>query len=328
MPKDIVISTRALLVLLAAILVLWFLVQIGSILLLLFVSLVLTLGLNPLVNQLEKKGLSRSLAVLLTYVVFVLGFLGLFTLALAPMFNQTQRLIENLPTFTTAINLPGAEVVRQQFVDSLAQGISAASTNVFKVSLGVFSNALAIVTVLVLTFYFLVDFPQLKNKFVRLFGEQDRSKIEEGLLEIEEKIGGWLRGQALLMLIIGLASFVGLTLIGVDYALSLALIAGFLEIVPIMGPIVSVIPALIVAASISPLATLLVVLLYIVIQQLENHIVVPKVMEKAVGLSPLLTLLVILIGGKLLGVIGALLAVPATLMGYITIKKLLALDWD
>lgn len=328
MPKDMVISTRALLILLTAILALWFLVQIGSILLLLFVSLVLTLGLNPLVDQLGKKGLSRSLAVLLTYVVFVLGFSAIFALAIAPMVSQTQRFLETLPAFTSSVNIPGLESLQMQVVDSIAKGISTASANVLKVSVGVFSNALAAVTILVMTFYFLVDFPQIRRRFVSLFGRRDQDNIKKAVLEAEEKIGSWLRGQVILMFSIGLASFVGLSLIGVDYALSLALIAGFLEIVPMVGPIVSVIPALIVAASISPLTTLLVALLYLFIQQLENNILVPKVMEKAVGFSPLLTLIAILIGGKLLGVMGALLAVPVTLLFFIIAQTLLALDFD
>lgn len=328
MPKDMVISTRALLILLTAILALWFLVQIGSILLLLFVSLVLTLGLNPLVDQLGKKGLSRSLAVLLTYVVFVLGFSAIFALAIAPMISQTQRFLETLPAFTSSVNIPGLESLQMQVVDSIAKGISTASANVLKVSVGVFSNALAAVTILVMTFYFLVDFPQIRKRFVSLFGRRDQDNIKKAVLEAEEKIGSWLRGQVILMFSIGLASFVGLSLIGVDYALSLALIAGFLEIVPMVGPIVSVIPALIVAASISPLTTLLVALLYLFIQQLENNILVPKVMEKAVGFSPLLTLIAILIGGKLLGVMGALLAVPVTLLFFIIAQTLLALDFD
>lgn len=328
MPKDIVLSTRALLILLTTVLALWFLVQIGSILLLLFVSLVLTLGLTSLVDQLCEKGLSRSLAVLLTYVVFVLGFSTVFALAIAPMISQTQRFLETLPAFTSAVNIPGLESLQVQVVDSVAKGISTASANILKVSVGVFSNALAAVTILVMTFYFLVDFPEIRKRFVSLFARRDQDNIKKAAAEAEEKIGGWLRGQVVLMFSVGLASFVGLSLIGVDYALSLALIAGFLEIVPMVGPLVSVIPALIVAASISPLTTLLVAVLYLFIQQLENNILVPKVMEKAVGFSPLLTLIAILVGGKLMGVLGALLAIPVTLLFFIITKTLLALDFD
>lgn len=328
MSKNIEISTKTVMVLFVTALTLWFLVQIGSIVLTLFVAFILALGLAPLVGGLCQRGLSRPLAVLVTYLVFLFVILGLFTVALTPMVNQTQKLIERLPEFATAITIPGMEDLQKQFVDSLAKEISSASGNVLRVTLGFFSNALMLVTVLVLTFYFLVDLPQLKRRFVKLFAAGDRPKVEKSIAEIEEKIGGWLRGQIFLMFVVGLASFVGLTLIGVDYALSLALIAGLLEIVPIVGPLISVVPALIVAAATSPLMALLVAILYLVIQQAENNLLVPKVMEKAVGFSPLVTLVAILVGAKILGLLGALLAVPITLMGYIIAKSILTLDLD
>jgi predicted PurR-regulated permease PerM len=328
MSKNIEVSSKTLFGFLAVVLTLWFLVQIGSIVLTLFVALILALGLSPLVDALCQKGLSRPLSVLVTYLVFILLLLGLFTVALTPMVNQTQKLIERLPFYATTIAIPGMEELQRQFVDSLAKEISSASGNVLRVTLGFFSNALVVVTILVLTFYFLIDLPQLKQRFIRLFSRGVRSKVEETINELEAKLGGWLRGQVFLMFVVGLAAFVGLSLIGVEYALSLALIAGLLEIVPIVGPLISVVPALIVAAAVSPLTVLLVALLYLLIQQAENNLLVPKVMEKAVGFSPLVTLIAILIGGKLLGVLGALLAVPATLLFYTISKSVLTLDFD
>ncbi len=131
---------------------------------------------------------------------------------------------------------------------------------------------------------------------------------------IELKLGGWLRGQIILMLIIGISTYIGLTLLGVEYALALAVIAGILEIVPIIGPILSAIPALIVAFTVSPIAGFGVIGLYILIQQLENHLVVPKVMQKAVGFNPLVTIIVLMIGGNLLGLMGAILAIPIAIV--------------
>lgn len=328
MEKNIEISSKTLFGFLAVVLALWFLVQIGSIVLTLFVALILALGLSPLVDKLCQKGLSRPLSVLVTYIVFILLLLGLFTVALTPMVNQTQKLIEKLPFYATTIAIPGMEELQRQFVDSLAKEVSSASGSVLRVTLGFFSNALVVVTILVLTFYFLIDLPQLKQRFIRLFSRGARSKVEETINEVEAKLGGWLRGQVFLMFVVGLAAFVGLSLIGVEYALSLALIAGLLEIVPIVGPLISVVPALIVAAAVSPLTVVLVALLYLLIQQAENNLLVPKVMEKAVGFSPLATLIAILIGGKLLGVLGALLAVPTTLLFYTVCKSVLTLDFD
>ncbi|HHH14267.1 MAG TPA: AI-2E family transporter, partial [candidate division WWE3 bacterium] len=115
---------------------------------------------------------------------------------------------------------------------------------------------------------------------------------------------------------------IGLVALGVNYALSLALIAGILEIVPIIGPIIATIPALIVGFAVSPIKGLGVLGLYILIQQLENNLIVPKVMQKAVGFNPLITMTAILIGGSLFGVLGALLSIPVTIIIVILFKHL------
>jgi predicted PurR-regulated permease PerM len=171
-----------------------------------------------------------------------------------------------------------------------------------------------------------LDYPNIKKMFLGLYNKGSEKRVAALIGEIEEKIGGWLRGQVFLMFIVGLASFVGLTLLQIDYALSLAVIAGFLEIVPLIGPIVSFIPAAIVASAKSPLAVLLVAVLYILIQQLESNLVIPKVMQKVVGFAPIVTLIAIMIGGKLFGVLGALLSLPTTLMGYLVIRSLLEVE--
>lgn len=323
MDKKIVISTRTILIVLTAILVLWLLVQIGNILLAIFVSLILTLGLNSLVDWVTKQKLSRALSVTLTYIFFLGLVVGIFVLALPPMVGQLQKLVERLPAYVSSISLPGLELVGEQFLNTLVAEISKGTGDVLKMTLTVFSNAFSVVTVLVLTFYFLLDYPNLKTRFLGLYTKESKDRVGRLANEIEEKIGGWLRGQVFLMLVVGLASFVGLSLLRIDYALSLAVIAGFLEIVPMIGPIVSFVPAAIVASAKSPLSVALVALLYILIQQLESNFVVPKVMQKVVGFSPIVTLIAIMIGGKLFGILGVLLSIPTTLMGYLIIRSLL-----
>ena len=132
--------------------------------------------------------------------------------------------------------------------------------------------------------------------------------------DIEERLGAWVRGQLLLALIIGLASYLGLFILGISYVLPLALIAGILEMVPIIGPIISAIPAIIVALTVSPGLALAVAALYIIIQQLENNLIVPTVMHKVLGMPPLAILLALMVGGRLGGVVGIILAVPVLLV--------------
>jgi predicted PurR-regulated permease PerM len=307
-------------------LVLWLMVQISNILLAIFVSLILTLGLNPLVDWLTQQKLSRTIAVTLTYIFFLGLVVGLFALALPPMASQVQNLVQRLPLYVASISVPGLEAFSEQFLQTLVSEVSKGTGDVLKVTLNFFSNAFSVVTVLVLTFYFLLDYPNIKKMFLGLYNKGSEKRVAALIGEIEEKIGGWLRGQVFLMFIVGLASFVGLTLLQIDYALSLAVIAGFLEIVPLIGPIVSFIPAAIVASAKSPLAVLLVAVLYILIQQLESNLVIPKVMQKVVGFAPIVTLIAIMIGGKLFGVLGALLSLPTTLMGYLVIRSLLEVE--
>ena len=127
----------------------------------------------------------------------------------------------------------------------------------------------------------------------------------------------WLRGQLILVLIIGALSFIGLTILQVKYALVLAMIAGISELIPYVGPIIGAIPAVFLASSQSLFKAGLVIILYVVIQQLENQIIVPKVMQRSVGLSPLVIIIVMLIGARLAGVVGLLLAVPTATIATI-----------
>ena len=198
-----------------------------------------------------------------------------------------------------------------------------ASGNVIRVTVGAFSGILAVFSLMVFTAYLLLDLDNLREAFLFFLPAKPRKEIAEVLKEIEYKLGGWLRGQFILMCIVGGATYVGLLLLGIKYAAPLALIAGLLEVAPMLGPIISAVPGIIVGFSISPVTGLGVLALYLAIQQLENNIIVPKVMQKTVGFSPLITLLALLIGGKLFGVVGALLSVPLTLIIVIITKHVL-----
>ena len=158
--------------------------------------------------------------------------------------------------------------------------------------------------------------------FVNIFLTDEKDKIKSLLVRIENKLGAWLRGQLVLMLIIGVATYLGLILLGVDYALALAVIAGLLEIVPILGPIISAVPALIMGFVISPVTGFAVIGLYLLIQQLESNLIVPKVMQKAVGFNPLVTIIALMVGGQLMGIVGAILAVPIVIVAVEVVKFL------
>jgi len=320
----ILISTKTIFVVAAVALMLWLLVQIKEIALLIFVSLMLSLALSPFVEFLEKRKIPRGLAVLIIYIIIVSIVALIGAVALPPIISQTTRFIKSFPQIISSLgSTPILNKVTTDLNNFLAEQLMGASGNVIRVTVGAFSGILAVFSLMVFTAYLLLDLDNLREAFLFFLPAKPRKEIAEVLKEIEYKLGGWLRGQFILMCIVGGATYVGLLLLGIKYAAPLALIAGLLEVVPMLGPIISAVPGIIVGFSISPVTGLGVLALYLAIQQLENNIIVPKVMQKTVGFSPLITLLALLIGGKLFGVVGALLSVPLTLIIVIITKHVL-----
>lgn len=162
----------------------------------------------------------------------------------------------------------------------------------------------------------------LESRIASLFvGREER--VRKLITNIQEKLGSWFRGQLFLSAVIGGLSFIGLTILDIPYAIPLALMAGIMEVVPVIGPIISSFPAILVALTISPILGLIVGVMYFVIQQLENHLIVPQVMKKAVGLNPLVVILTIAVGSRLLGFAGALLAVPIAVVIQILVTEII-----
>jgi predicted PurR-regulated permease PerM len=171
------------------------------------------------------------------------------------------------------------------------------------------------------SYYLLLEHDKIQEKLTLFFPKNSRKMIHNMFQKVEVKLGAWLRGQLLLMLIVGLISLVGLNLLQINFSVSLAIIAGILEIIPIVGPIIATIPAVLVGVTQSGWHAVAVIILYIFIQQLEQSLFVPRVMKSAVGLDPLVVILAIMIGGRLGGTLGALLAIPVTVVLLILWKE-------
>jgi predicted PurR-regulated permease PerM len=189
--------------------------------------------------------------------------------------------------------------------------------------LGVIGGVFGLITVLVLAFYLLVDSTSLVLVFVRLFPREKRARVEDACRRVTHKISAWLGGQLLLGAVIGSTAALGLFLLGVPFFWVLALIAGIGEMIPIVGPILSAVPAIAVALSVRPTLALGVLLFFIGQQQLENHLLVPKIMQRQVGISPVFIIIALLIGGSLLGVMGAILAVPTAAILQVLLEETL-----
>lgn len=315
MPKRIEISHRTIIFTVIFLLALWLLYFLKGILILLFLALILMAALNPLVDRLERWRLPRALAIALIYVL-IFSVIGLAVWGvIPPLVNQTQNLASRFPSYLESLRWLGVnkEVIYNQ-LNQLTEQLGVISNGIIRTFVGFFQNLINIVVLLVISFYLLLERKNLSRYLLRFFGDQAETTGIRVMDEIEKKLGGWIRAEMVLMIIIGLLTFIGLTLLGIDYALPLAIFAGFLEIIPTIGPFISAIPAVLLALLISPLMALAVAALYFLIQQIENNFIVPQLMAKECGLNPLITIIALIAGFKLGGVVGAILAVPVILL--------------
>jgi len=203
-------------------------------------------------------------------------------------------------------------------IAALQQALSTATEGVFTALSSAFGGVIFLIAVLVLTMYMIIEEDALIKIVKEFTPTRYHSHLGETAMRVQVKMGQWLRGQLFLMLFVGALTYIGLLILGVPFALVLALIAGILELIPYAGPILSAVPAIIVGFSISPVMAVMIIVLYFLVQQLENNLLVPKIMEKAVGLNPVIIIVAVLIGAKLGGILGAILAVPvATIVSVI-----------
>jgi len=315
MPRKIEISHRTIVFTVIFLLVLWLLYFLRGVLVLLFLALILMAALNPLVDRLERWRFPRALAIALIYVL-IFSVIGLAIWGvIPPLVNQTQNLASRFPSYLESLRWLGVnkEVVYNQ-LNQLTEQLGIISSGVIRTFVGFFQNLINIVVLLVISFYLLLERKNLSRYLLRFFGDNAEKTGIRVMDEIEKRLGGWIRAEIVLMIIIGLLTFIGLTLLGIDYALPLAILAGFLEIIPNIGPFISAIPAVLVGLFISPLMALAVAALYFLVQQIENNFIVPQLMAKECGINPLITIIALIAGFKLGGVIGAVLAVPIILL--------------
>lgn len=309
--KRVEISYKTIIFVAIFILSLWLIFLLRGILMLIFLSFIVAAGMRSPVEYLEDHfRLPRTVAILISYVVF-LSLLFLLFMVMIPAFaGETVNLVQKIQIFFA---FPAIAPYVSSSLTQLSEQLSGLTSNVFRATLGAFSIIINFFTMLVLTFYLLLERRHMRVFLKNMLGEDLKERVVNVILKIEERLGSWVRGELSLILVIGIMSYVGLLLLNIEYALPLAIFAGLLEVIPIVGPIISAIPAIIIAISISSnpwIAALAVGGLYFLIQQLENHLIVPVIMKQSVGIPPVITIVAILVGGELGGVVGALLSIP------------------
>ena len=289
----------------------WFLKDIAA---LLFLVLIIVAALSPSIQLLEKQGIPRIGAVTLLYALGVLIAIGLFSLIIPPLIEQIRIFILDFPSIVARVS-PLYQLLSasntQQLLNSLSSGLSNITQSVFTATLKVFGGAVSAGTVVVLSFYLLVDAKKTSDSLIVLVPQDYRRAVIDIMRQTGEKLGQWLRGQLLLSALMGTIVFIGLLVLRVKFALTLGVLAGLLEVIPFLGPVIAALVAVFVAYASGTWQIALVVLaFYTILQQVENHVMVPKIMEGAVGLSPILVVIALAVGARLGGMTGAILAIP------------------
>ncbi len=318
-----------------AALLVWAMYLARNALLIIYISGLLAIGFGPIVRAIERQQLvarrfPRWFAILIVYTVIIGSLTVVGLLVVPPLIDQAQELWRRIPqlldrgqAFLMRYGLLNHRVTLEEAVRSApssgGNAVDTVATAVARVVGGLFG----VLTVLVLTFYLMLESDSLYAAFARLFPREDRPRIKEAVRKISTKVSAWLNGQLILGGTIGVSAAVGLYFLGVPYFYVLALIAGFGEMIPVIGPILSAIPAVIVAFAVSPRTALFVMIFYVVQQQVENHLLVPKVMERQVGVSAVTVIVALLIGGAMLGITGAILAVPTAAILQVLAQELL-----
>lgn len=312
-------------------LALWFLYLIRDIIALLVVSIIIVSAIDPIVDWLQKKKIPRSGGVLAVYLCIFLIFGAALSFLIPPLAEQfksfavdfsvySQKLeivIESVKNFFQAQHL---SIDLGKLASSLSDNLSNIPQKIFTGTVGFFSGFVSIAIILSMTFYMTVKENGIKQFIISIMPEKHKDYAASLTDRIKEKIGAWMRGQLLLMFIIFVFIFIGLSIVKIPYALSLAIFAGIMEIVPYVGPIVSAIPGVFIGFLISPWVGFSALLVYVIVQQIENHIIIPQVMKRAVGLNPIAIILSLLIGAKLGGAFGAILAVPIATVASVFIS--------
>ena len=304
----------------------WLLYRFNQVVFILFIAIVMGTVIRPVVTWLHRRGLPRIAGVILVYLV-LLALLISFVLLLFPliveqgttiaaavpgyyqnlrewMVNDPNQWIVRLSEFLPA-SLPGLEPIQQTGQQMLASAGQA---------MGYVASAAKVIfiatAILLLAFHWTLDGPRTIRSLLLLLPKDQRESISELISAMETKVGSYIAGQGLLCLVIGILALVAYLLIGLPNAFVLALVAGVLEAVPMIGPLLGAIPAALVALSIAPIKLIWVIVATVIIQQLENSLLVPRVMRKAVGVNPFVSLLAIFALSSLFGIAGALMAIP------------------
>jgi len=305
--------------------------------LLVFIAVLLASALEPMLGWLRHRVsvLSRAGTILVVYLTFIVTVVGLAFVVVPAAVGQAERILADLPPFFAEVRA-WADTARPAalatsltaLIDSVSAALKPPDASdpdtVVEVGTTVAELVATLATLLTMVFLWLVERPRIQRYTLAFLPAEQRAGARTAWNDVELRLGLWVRGQLTLMATMGVMTGIAYSLLGVPGALLLALIAAITEAIPIVGPLLGAIPAVLVAATVSPELALIVAGIYVVLQFVEGNVLVPIVMRNAVGISPLLILVSLLIGAAAGGFIGAFLAVPVAASIEIILQRLQA----
>lgn len=340
-PRQTAINT---VVILGVLFVAWTVIQIRGILLLLILGILFGAAIEPLVHRLRTERLTRGQAILVVYLNLILILFVMSVLLVPSLVTQGRALFDEVPNIMANARSEAAGIesdsVREAIVQgtrevdrtyrelSGGEGVDVEGETAVRYAISVGGVLFTIVTVLIVAFYWLTEKTLIKRAFIHAIPHAGRDRVYHAWDEIEKRIGGWARGQLTLMVIIGVVSTIAYGLIGLDFWLALGLIAGITEAIPFIGPFIGGGAAVAVALTDSFDKVIMVVIFVVILQQVEGALLVPRVMRNAVGMTPLTVILAVLIGSRLGGPLGAILAIPVGAAVQAIVQEALRRDID
>ena len=305
--------------------------------LLIYISALIAMGFSPLVREIERPNggtrrwrIPRGLAIFVIYLTIVAAFVIVGLMVIPPLVAQATALWDKLPaefnrlqTFLVRRKLMTRTITLAEAVQSAPTGSSTNAVETLFVAVSsVIGGVFGVITVLILSFYLLIEANSMFEYLVRFVPLGRRADVATAARDAVRKVSAWLRAQFLLAAVMGLFTAVGCGAMGVPYFYVVALVAALGETIPIVGPVIGGITAVGVASTVSAKLALGVGAFFLVLHQLEANVLVPKVMERRVGVSPVAVIVALLIGGALWGVVGAILAIPTAAILSVIVEDL------
>ena len=317
----------------------WLLYRLRDVLFLFFVAIVVGTAIRPAVDWLHRRGVPRATGVIVLYILIAGVLIGFLAMILPLLADQATEISRTLPEYYTSfrgalvdsgnrllqnigLRLPTQISILVNRTPNTEEVVDQVGQTFLYINL-VLKGLLGTLVVFLLAYYWTQEGNFILRSLLRITPPQRKKNIREFLQLAEMKLGGYIRGQGLLCLAVGVTAFIAYLLIGLPYTLVLAIFAGVMEMVPIFGPALGAVPALLVALSIDPSKAIWVVVATTLIQLLENTVLVPRIMKHSVGVNPIITLLSLIAFGSVFGFVGALLALPLAAIIQLLVSRVM-----